>query len=697
MNISILTEHSLWWLLPIILLAVALVYGQYYYKIALKNDLSSIRKLILASLRTLVYIAVLFLLLNPRIKYSQERIEKPLLIWAQDNSESLQLGQDSSYYINTYSQEVDAILEQLESKYQVQKLGFGQDVKTVEKFDFTDQLSDYSSLFSYLKDNIQIGDQTQIVLAGDGLFNKGNDPRFSVQEIKCPVHTLTLGDEANKKDISIVSLRSNKLAFLKSNTPVRLALKADFCKGEKLRFQVKSGSSIIYKDTISVSTDDFFVEKDFFISPSKIGLQKYQLQVQALKGEVNQKNNSSQLIVDVLDSKRKIAICYDSYHPDTAALQSALEDISNFSISLIDVSKKQVNFSDFNLIILYQLPSFKTKANQFFSQLKSSSLPFMMVLGGGTEIDSFNRLDLGLNLVRENDLFQNARVKFNSNFSLFEISQESKKIVENFPPLLSPMAKFHFSQENITMGTQVIKGISTELPLVVFSQKNEQKQCYVLGEGIWRWKLHDYKVNNSHDSFNTLISQIVQYLALKVKKNQLNLQYDKVYKETDIIQIEAQLYNKSYQATNKADIKFLLKNETGDEYAYQFERMGDVYRLKISGLPAGDYQFEARVNAFDQELVERGTFVVATENLESKYLKANSALLKNLSELSGGLHVSLPQISKLSESLLRDKSMKSRISVENNFSSALNFIFILCFVAILLFLEWFLRKYWLGI
>lgn len=697
MNISILTEHSLWWLLPIILLAIALVYGQYYYKNALKNDLSPSRILLLASLRALAYIGVLFLLLNPRIEYSQERVEKPLLIWAQDNSESLQLGQDSSYYKSMYSQEVDAVLEKLESKYQIQKLGFGQDVKTVGKFDFTDQLSDYASLFSYLKDNIQMGDQTQIVLAGDGLYNKGNDPRFSVQETKCPVHTLILGDEANKKDISIVSLRSNKLAFLKSNTPVRLALKADFCKGEDIIFQVKSGSSIIYKDTLSVSTDNFFVEKDFFISPSKTGLQKYQLQVQALKGEVNLKNNSSQLIVDVLDSKRKIAICYDLYHPDIAALRSALKAKSNFSIRLIDVSKKQVDFSDFNLMILYQLPSFKTKANQFFSQLKRSGLPFMMILGGGTEMDSFNRLDLGLNLVRENDLYQNARVKLKPNFSLFELSPETKKIVESFPPLLSPMAKFHFSQETNTMGTQVIKGISTELPLVVFSQKNEQKQCYVLGEGIWRWKLHDYKVNNSHDSFNALISQLVQYLALKVKKNQLNLQYDKVYKETDMIQIEAQLYNKSYQATNKADLKFLLKNEKGDEYAYQSERLGDVYRLEINGLPAGDYQFEANVNAFDQELVESGTFVVVTENLEAKDLKSNSKLLKDLSELSGGISLPLSQISKLSESLLSDNTMKSRIFIENSFSSALNFMFILCFVIMLLFLEWFLRKYWLGI
>jgi len=548
-----------------------------------------------------------------------------------------------------------------------------------------------------LKNNIQTDDQSQVVLAGDGLYNKGNDPRFSVQELKCPVHSLILGDEANKKDISIVSLRSNKLAFLKSNTPVRFTIKADFCEGEEIEFQVKSASEILYKDTLRITSSDFFVEKDFFISPSKTGLQKYQLQVKPLKGELNLRNNSSQFIVDVLDSKRKIAICYDSYHPDIAALQSALQAKSNFSTSLVDVAKKQVDFSDFNLIILYQFPSFNNKGDQFFSRLKNSNLPFMMILGGGVDVEGFNSLGLGLNLVQDNNLFQNARIKLNPNFSLFEVNKENKKNLEGFPPLLSPMAKFNFSQENTSLGTQVIKGISTETPLIVFSQVNEQKQCYVLGEGLWRWKLHDYKVNNSHDSFNALVNQAVQYLALKVKKNQLNLQYGKVYKETDLIQIEAQLYNKSYQAINSANLKFLLKNKNGDKYDYQFDQVGDVYRLEISGLLAGEYEFEAKTRAFNQELMEKGTFIVATENLEAKYLKTNSKLLKDLAELSGGKHFPLAQMSKLSESLLFDKSMKSRISIESNFSSALNFIFILCFVMICLVLEWFLRKYWLGI
>ncbi len=697
MNISILTEHSLWWLLPILLLAVALVYGQYYYKNTLKNDLSPLRILILASLRTLVYVGLLFLLLKPSIKHSHKRIEKPLLIWAQDNSQSLKSNQDSSYYADEYSQEVDAFLTKLEGKYEIQKLSFGFDVKQAGDFDFADQSSDYSSLFSYLKNQIQANDQTQVILAGDGLYNKGNDPRFSVQEVKCPVHTIALGHADDNKDLSIVSLRSNKLAFFKSNIPVRVALKANFCSGEKLKFHVRAGSDILYRDTIDIIGDDYFVEKDFFITSNRVGLQSYELQIEPLDEETNLKNNTQELFIDVLDSKRKIAICYDTYHPDLAALQSALQEKSNFSVSLIDVSKKEVDYLDFNLLVLYQLPSSKAKDGRFFNQLKKSRIPFMMFIGGGTEINRLNRLDLGLTLDRETKVFQNARFAFDSNFSLFELSHENKKTVESFPPLLSPMAGFHFSREVNIMGTQVIKGIATEQPLLVFSQDDEQKQCYILGEGIWRWKLHDYKFNSSHESFNALINQIVQYLALRVEKNQLRLQYDKVYGETDAIQIEAQVYNKSYQPTNKADLNFLLKNENGEEFAYQFERSGKVYKLELNNLPSGHYEFEANVKAFDQQLVQDGAFIVHSENMETMQLKANPTLLKDISELSGGLHIPLSQMLSLSDALLKNNQIKARISQENNLSSVLNFVWILCFIIAGLVLEWFLRKYWLGI
>jgi len=262
---------------------------------------------------------------------------------------------------------------------------------------------------------------------------------------------------------------------------------------------------------------------------------------------------------------------------------------------------------------------------------------------------------------------------------------------------MSPMGKYSFNQESHVMGTQIVKAVGTEMPLIAFSQRDDQKQAYILGEGLWRWKLQNYKMNQSHEHFNALMNRMVQYLALKVKRNQLMIQYDKVYKERDAIRIEAQVYDETYQATNKADLKFILKNEKNEAFSYQFERSGKVYVLDLNNLPSGGYQFEASVKAFDQEFIQKGSFVVRSENLESKQLQANPAFLKDLSELSGGEHFSLSQMSQLADTLLANKTIKARISVENHFSSVLNFIWILCFVVILLGLEWFLTKYWLGI
>ncbi len=697
LNISILTEHSLWWLLPIVMLVVVLAYGQYFYKNTLKNDLSSTKILTLASLRALVYIGLLFLLLNPNIKYSQKRIEKPLLIWAQDNSQSLKLGKDSVYYQTQYIADVDAVLKSLSQKYKIQKLGFGEEVKTLADFDFTDQSSDYASLFSYLKNNIQPGQQTQLILAGDGLYNKGNDARFLVQEVKCPVHTIALGDAASQKDLSVVFLRSNKLAFLKSNTPVRLGIKADFCEGEEIFIQLDSDSETLYLDTLTIPNASYYVEKDFFITPQKSGLQKYRLSLKAIKGESNLKNNKGEMLIDVLDSKRKIAICYDTYHPDIAALYSALEEQSNTTIRLIDVSKKQVDFSDFNLMIFYQLPSMKHVGGNFLNQLTHSRVPFMMILGGASDFNLLNRLNLGLKLDQTHDLFQNARMAYSDRFSLFEMDEEDRKAFSTFPPLMSPMGKYSFNQESHVMGTQIVKAVGTEMPLIAFSQRDDQKQAYILGEGLWRWKLQDYKMNQSHEHFNALMNRMVQYLALKVKRNQLTIQYDKVYKETDAIRIEAQLYDESYQTINKADLNFLLKNDKDEAFAYQFERSGKVYNLDLNNLPAGNYQFEAKVKAFDQEFAQKGSFVVRSENLESKQIQANPAFLKDLSELSGALHFPLSKMPQLADSLLANKNIKARISVESHFRSVLNFMWVLCFIIILLSLEWFLKKYWLGI
>ena len=129
MNISLISGHSFWWILLFILMSFGLVYWQYFYKNTFKKELSKLRLILLASLRFLVVFFMLLLFLQPSIKNKSYIAHKPTLIFVQDNSKSILYNRDSSYYIDKYPLKVGTLLQELKSKYDVLKIGFGNDVQ----------------------------------------------------------------------------------------------------------------------------------------------------------------------------------------------------------------------------------------------------------------------------------------------------------------------------------------------------------------------------------------------------------------------------------------------------------------------------------------------------------------------------------------------------------------------------------------
>ena len=94
-----------------------------------------------------VFITLLtFLLLSPLLKTLFRQTEKPIIVIAQDNSESLILNKDSSFYRSEYSRKLNAITEQLKGKYDVQSLSFGDKVKDAIDYSFTDKQTDFTDL-----------------------------------------------------------------------------------------------------------------------------------------------------------------------------------------------------------------------------------------------------------------------------------------------------------------------------------------------------------------------------------------------------------------------------------------------------------------------------------------------------------------------------------------------------------------------
>ena len=101
MNFSIDTEYSLWLIIPGIIVAFLYAY-LLYRKDPRFEDLSSMRIKLMSALRFLVVFVLILLLLNPLINKMTKQIEKPVIIFAQDNSSSILINKDSLFYKDKY-------------------------------------------------------------------------------------------------------------------------------------------------------------------------------------------------------------------------------------------------------------------------------------------------------------------------------------------------------------------------------------------------------------------------------------------------------------------------------------------------------------------------------------------------------------------------------------------------------------------
>src|SRR5207244_30183 len=97
MSFQLITEKPLWFILLCLLLGAAYAFVLYGNDTSL-NEVHPWLKKMMAVLRFLLVSLLAFLLLSPLIKNISYEKEKPIVIIAQDNSESIVVNKDSAFY-----------------------------------------------------------------------------------------------------------------------------------------------------------------------------------------------------------------------------------------------------------------------------------------------------------------------------------------------------------------------------------------------------------------------------------------------------------------------------------------------------------------------------------------------------------------------------------------------------------------------
>lgn len=696
---GLLTQFS-WWYLPGCLLLGGL-FAWLQYRSLSASALSKPKALGLAALRGLAVSLLALLLLNPYLRTDKKITEKPVLLLAFDNSASL--AQADSSQLAERMQALQAELSnELGDQVEVRSFAFGGELRDSLAFDFSEKATDYSRLFETLLQRFSGKRLAGLLLATDGIQNRGNDPLSLIEKLGAPIYAWPLGDTTQRRDLRIRDVRTNQRVFINNDFSVQVDLEVNKLAGREAVVQLLAitpqGNEILSTQRVAINRDRFYTTLSMVAPAGKqAGLRQYSLRASIPDEEGNAAaNNRRDFYVEVIDLRTRVLVLAHGPHPDLAVIRQALENNPQYEVELrFAYQPVQLN-GKFDLAILHQLPSAAPNSAAWLTQINKLELPKWFIVGSQTQLPALQQAQKTVQVVQKPGSANKVLASLQSDFSLFQTDPSWQQSLSNLPPMDVPFGDYQLQPQASALFKQRIGQVTTTMPLLAFNPAGPAREAVLTGEGLWRWRLATAEQRAAVDVSGELVRKTLQFLAVAESKDPFVVRSSKkLYQEQDDIYFEGMLFNESREAVNDPEVRLQITNEQNQRFSFVMGRTGNNYLLNAGALPPGNYRWEARVELSGKTFTQQGAFAVAALNLEQSNRVANHQLLERWSALSGG---SLLSSENPAESLLpmlnASKATTPTSYYESRLEELISLEWLLALIAMLLSAEWVLRRFW---
>ena len=660
---QLLLDYPWYYILFCLLAGAAYSFILYRKKTKQKDDTPGSWRLPLALLRFVTVAFIAFLLLAPLVKRHVNTHEKPIIVLAQDVSESVQ--------------PVDHRLWDFDSpQFDIVRDSFG------------GKTTDIAAALQDIADRYAGRNLGAVVLATDGIFNQGADPTIAASSLAVPVYTVALGDTTHYPDANITHLRYNHVAYLCNKFPLEVTIQAHRLKGQRGTLTVAQGGKRLYSQEITYSDNTYSTTQTITLDADHAGLQSYTI---TLSGATT---TSRTIAIEVIDGHQKIALVASAPHPDIAALKQVIEKNPNYEMEVLESSNlNSRQLKEYSLLILHNLPNSRIQIPPELIQ----QVPTLFIVGTQTDLNRFNALHSGLEIVTRVRKSDEVTASLNSSFALFHFDDEIAHRLEQMPPLTSPFGTYRPGGNLQTLFFAKIGTLASDRPLVAFCQQDGIRRGFIVGEGLWRWRLHDYLLTGSHSDFDQLIDKTIVYTSLQTNKDHLHVTTRHIYRTGENILVEAQLYDDNFEPVNTPDVDLELRSDTlPAPQRYLFNRSAAGYTLPLAQLPPGRYSYSANTTLAGKKYTTTGYFIVEDINLEQSNHVANHALLNTLAQTTGAQMLYPDQLDQLPQLLASRDDLKTTVYSHTRYTELLNLPLIFILIVLLLAAEWGIRK-WLNL
>ena len=688
---TITTVHSLW--LAPLCLALGLGLAWWLYRRASSKDgFSRNLALLLATIRALAVALIAFLLLEPMVRTLVREVRKPVVVIAHDGSASLIAAGDTASIRGLFRQDLEDLALRLSDRYEVRSFTFGESVQEGLHFEQQDALTDMSELFREVYDRLAGPDLGAVVLASDGIYNRGRDPRLDAARLGVPVFTVALGDTTVHPDLVLRAVEHNRLNYLGNEFPGLARVEARSLKGQRTRIAVLYNGREVAAKELTITSDPYFEEVPFSLDAEKPGIQRYTVDVRAMEDEVTEVNNRQDIYIDVLDARHSVLLLGASPHPDLGAFRNALGGLEGYETELGFADDFTGNVEAYDLVVLHRLPSVQRPMTALLQRASAKGVPLLVMLGQGTDLKAFNALGCGVQVSGDRPATMDAMATVDKSFSAFTVEAGMIRAIERFPPLQVPFGQYDLGRSASAVVTQRIGAVRTAYPLIAVVQQNERRMATIAGEGLWRWRLADMQQNGDQEHVDRLIHKLVQYLALKVDKKRFRVEHATAFNSSDPVLFAAELYNPSYERVNDPEVELVLRDEEGRDYPYAFGRASDSYRLDAGRLPAGRYSWSARTELDGERFTAAGELLVRPVVAELLSTTGDHGLLADLAVRSDGIMVPADGLEEVERAIRERAQIAARSYAHSSFSDLISLRWLFFVLLALLSAEWILRR-----
>ncbi len=694
-QVQLLFDNSPWLVIPCLLVGAIYALLLYLKRKGFRHESWGKQiNYLLTALRFFLVSLLCFLLVGPFIKQIKNTLEEPIVVFAVDNSSSIAEVQDSSELI-TFQQNMEAVSAKLREDGYTLDLRTFNGLQTLDSLQFQFTSSDLGNLLSTISTDYEGRNLASVVLFSDGIYNEGVSPSYRPYSFR--INTVGLGDTIPKQDINIQNLFYNKIAYQGNKFPLVAEIANTGFEGQSVNVNIKNRGKVIASETLTFDQARDVNSLEFLLDASQEGMQRYEVEVQALDEEFTTQNNTSQAYVEIIEGKENILLLAQSPHPDIKALRSAIESNKNYELRSVILSVDEVSERDladvkYDLVIFHQLPG-RNLENAMVRKYMDEASASWFIMGAQSDLFSLSENNSIINVASVNNDTDEVKAVYNSAFTGFQLDGEDQAIIEEFLPLTVPFGRVELKNNADVLLYQKVGSVDTSKPLLVVGEVDERKTAVMLAEGLWQWRLQEFAKYENTQTFDALISKLTQFLSAKEDKRRFKVYPEKdVFEDTEPVVFETEIYDEVYEEIYGFKINLTLTDETGEAKNYNYITNESNTQYRISNLPEGIYQYKATAQIDGEQMSSNGEFTVRSLQIETLNLTANHQLLRDLASNSGGLFFEREAIGNMDEQL-QTQEAKGKIYTSEAFLPIINLKWLFFVLLILVSVEWGVRKY----